>query len=87
MSLDRRLAVAIVAGLALAALAEMLLVDHREHLFAGSTWLLFWTGFGFVGCVGIVVISKWAGHAFLMRHDDPYTGERVEAEPGEGDDE
>lgn len=86
MSLDRRIAVAIVAGLALSALAEWLLVDHREYLFAGSTWFLFWTGFGFVCCVGIVVVSKWAGHAFLMRHDDPYTDEHVEAEPGEDGD-
>ena len=86
MRINRGLVLGIVGGLALSALAEILLVEHRERLFAGSDLLLFWTGFGSVGCVGIVVASKWAGHAFLMRHDDPYTGEHVEAEPQEGED-
>ena len=25
----------------------------------------------------IVVVSKWFGHTFVMRHDDPYTSEPV----------
>ncbi len=83
MIIDRSLVIAIVVGVVLSAALEVLLVHHREYLFAGSTLLLFWAGFGFVGCVGIVVISKWVGHTFLMKHDDPYTGEHVEAEPGE----
>ena len=84
MSIDRRLALFIAAGVVLAALLEVIFVgEHRKYLFEGSTLLLFWVGFGFVGCVGIVVISKWVGHTFLMKHDDPYTGEHVEAEPGE----
>lgn len=85
MKISPRLATAlvIVIGVALSALAELFLVNHKEYLFAGSDLLLFWVGFGFAGCVGIVVISKWVGHAFLMKHDDPYTGEHVEAEPEE----
>ena len=83
MRVDRRLIVAIAVGLALSALAEVLLVEHRERLFAWSDLPLFWTGFGFAGCIAIVVASKWAGHTFLMRHDDPYTGEHVEAETEE----
>ncbi len=85
MRIGPRLATAlvIVIGVALSALAESYLVDHKEFLFEGSDWPMFWVGFGFVGCVGIVVLSKWVGHAFLMKHDDPYTGEHVEAEPEE----
>ena len=83
MSIDRRFALIIVVGIVLSALSEVFFVDHRKYLFAGSTLLLFWVGFGFVGCVGIVVVSKWVGHTFLMKHNDPYTGEHVEAEPGE----
>ena len=88
MRFDRRLvtALVIIIGVAVSALAEVYLVDHKEFLFEGSDLLLFWVGFGFVGCVGIVVISKWVGHTFLMKHDDPYTGEHVEAEPGEDSD-
>jgi len=83
MIIDRPLMIAIVIGVVLSAVLELFFVDHREYLFEGSTLLLFWVGFGFVGCIGIVVISKWVGHAFLMKHDDPYTGEHVEAEPEE----
>ena len=85
MKIGRRTATAlvIVLGVALSALAEAFLVDEKEDLFPNSDLFLLWVGFGFVGCVGIVVLSKWVGHAFLMKHDDPYTGEHVEAEPEE----
>lgn len=83
MIIDRPLVIAIVVGVVLSAVLEVFLVDHREFLFAGSDVLLFWVGFGLAGCIGIVVISKWVGHTFLMKHDDPYTGEHVEAEPRE----
>ncbi len=83
MIIDRPIVIAIVIGVVLSAVLEVFLVDHREFLFAGSDVLLFWVGFGLAGCIGIVVISKWVGHTFLMKHDDPYTGEHVEAEPGE----
>ena len=83
MIVDRPIVIAIVVGVVLSAAFELFFVHHREYLFAGSTLLLFWAGFGLAGCVGIVVVSKWVGHTFLMKHDDPYTGEHVEAEPGE----
>ena len=76
-------ALVIAIGVVLAAAFELFLVDDRKFIFAGSDQPLFWVGFGLVGCIGIVVISKWVGHTFLMKHDDPYTGEHVEAEPGE----
>ena len=83
MTIDRPIVIAIVIGVVLSAVLEVFLIDHREFLFAGSDVLLFWVGFGLVGCIGIVVVSKWVGHTFLMKHDDPYTGEHVEAEPEE----
>ena len=49
MSIDRRFALIIVVGIVLSALSEVFFVDHRKYLFAGSTLLLFWVGFGFGG--------------------------------------
>ena len=76
------------AALVLSALAELAFVDrgNLEDPFAGSTLPLFWSGFGLVWCVVIVLVSKWLGHAFLTRHRDPYTGEPVEDEHAEGGD-
>ena len=81
MTIDRPIIIAIVAGALLSALAELAFVSKREAYFAGSDLFLFWVGFGLLSCIGIVEVSKWVGHTFLMRHDDPYTGEHVEAEP------
>ncbi|MDE2970475.1 MAG: hypothetical protein OXT51_10315 [Chloroflexota bacterium] len=83
MSIDRLTAVLIAVGVALSALIEVLFVDHRERLFVGSDIPLFWVGFGLAACIVIIVAAKWVGHSFLMKHEDPYTGEHVEAEPGE----
>lgn len=32
----------------------------------------FWALFGFVGCVILIVVSKWLGHAWLMKDEDYY---------------
>jgi hypothetical protein len=32
----------------------------------------FWSVFGFVGCVLIIVLSKWYGHAGIMQREDYY---------------
>ena len=32
----------------------------------------FWAGFGFVGCAAIILISKWFGHAGIMKREDYY---------------
>ena len=33
---------------------------------------------GLLACLSIVWISKWLGHAFLMRTKDPYTGDHLD---------
>ena len=87
MIIDRSLVIAVVVGLVLAYALEAGFVSKSKAYFVGSDAPLFWVGFGLFGCIAIVVVSKWVGHAFLMKHDDPYTGEHVEAEPGEDRDE
>jgi hypothetical protein len=32
----------------------------------------FWSVFGFVACVLIIVLSKWYGHAGIMQREDYY---------------
>lgn len=32
----------------------------------------FWSVFGFVGCVAIILLSKWFGHAGIMQPEDYY---------------
>lgn len=86
MTIDRPIMIAIVIGLVLSAVLDRLRFPEPEKLFPGSILPLFWVGFGLVSCIAIVVISKWIGHTFLMKHNDPYTGEHVEAEPGEHSD-
>ena len=77
----RPIIIAIAAAVLLSAAGEFLFVSKREAYFVGSDFPMFWVGFGFASCIAIVVVSKWVGHTFLMREDDPYTGEHVEAEP------
>jgi hypothetical protein len=32
----------------------------------------FWSVFGFIGCVAIILLSKWYGHAGIMTREDYY---------------
>ena len=32
----------------------------------------FWSVFGFLGCVVIIIASKWFGHAGIMKKEDYY---------------
>lgn len=77
MILSRRLLVVTLVALVVSAVVELLFVEHRHRIFPGSDITLFWTAFGSVACIVIVVVSKWFGHTFVMRHDDPYTSEPV----------
>lgn len=60
------------AVLALVTLVDGLLVD-KEHAHAAAEHVFgFWSAFGFVGCVAIIIISKWFGHAGIMTREDYY---------------
>jgi hypothetical protein len=58
--------------LALLILADALFVN-KEHAHTGLERLpAFWSVFGFVGCVLIIILSKWYGHAGIMNREDYY---------------
>lgn len=58
--------------LALLILIDGLLVS-KEHAHTGPEHLPgFWSVFGFVACVLIIVLSKWFGHAGIMTREDYY---------------
>lgn len=60
-----------------AVLALLILVDavlvNKEHAHTRLEHLpAFWSVFGFLGCVLIVIGSKWFGHAGIMTREDYY---------------
>ena len=60
-----------------AVLALLILVDalwvNKEHAHTPAEHLPgFWSVFGFVACVLIVLLSKWYGHAGIMTREDYY---------------
>jgi hypothetical protein len=58
--------------LALLILLDALLVD-KEHANTTLERLpAFWSVFGFLGCVLIIIASKWFGHAGIMTREDYY---------------
>lgn len=51
------------------------LVD-KEHAHTAVEHLPgFWSVFGFVGCVVLIIASKWFGHAGIMQPEDYYEKE------------
>ena len=63
-------------------LAALILVDalfvNKEHAHTKMEhWPAFWSVFGFVACVAIIILSKWYGHAGIMTRENYYD------EPGE----
>jgi drug/metabolite transporter (DMT)-like permease len=58
--------------LGLLILLDALLVD-KEHAHTALERLpAFWSIFGFLGCVLIIIASKWFGHAGIMTREDYY---------------
>jgi TRAP-type C4-dicarboxylate transport system permease small subunit len=48
------------------------IVDKQEAHTGIEDWPGFWAVFGFVGCVLIIIVSKWFGHAGIMTREDYY---------------
>ena len=71
-----KLSTKIVKKIAYGLLVLLILVDfiiprHEIHFF-GDKIPGFWSLFGFISCVLIIVVSKWIGHYWLVRDDDYY---------------
>lgn len=49
-------------------------IVHKEHHAHTAMERLpgFWSVFGFVACVVIILVSKWYGHAGIMKREDYY---------------
>jgi drug/metabolite transporter (DMT)-like permease len=73
---SRLKAVVWICCLALAALVVLdaipWLVDKEHAHTKAEHFPGFWAVFGFVGCVLIILVSKWFGHAGIMRSEDYY---------------
>ena len=72
----RRIKLWFYAGLAVVALAEIVLPrvfpsDHPHH-FSFESWRAFGSIYGLVSCVVIIVVSKFFGKLWLMRREDYY---------------
>jgi short subunit fatty acids transporter len=61
-----------ICVLVLLVVGDWLLVDKKsthtvlEHFFG------FWSLFGFLSCVVIIIVSKWFGHLGIMKPEDYY---------------
>ena len=46
---------------------------NKEHAHTPAEhWPTFWSVFGFLACVVIILFSKWFGHAGIMQREDYY---------------
>jgi hypothetical protein len=51
---------------------DVFVLDKEEAHTAAEHLPGFWSWFGFVGCVAIILLSKWFGHAGIMKKEDYY---------------
>jgi hypothetical protein len=58
--------------LVLLALADIFLAGSAEAHTKIEHFPAFWSIFGFVGCVLIIILSKWFGHLGIMTREDYY---------------
>jgi hypothetical protein len=64
-----RLCLAVLFGVVV---LDVLFVDKAHAHTAPEHWWGFWAGFGFLGCLAIIFVSKWFGHAGIMTREDYY---------------
>jgi hypothetical protein len=62
----------LLALLMLADLVMAMFGGHEEAHTAIEHVPCFWSIFGFLGCVLIIYLSKWYGHAGIMTREDYY---------------
>ena len=68
-----------VVRVCFAVLSLLILVDaipalvDKEQAHTQAEYLpAFWAAFGFVGCVVLIIVSKWFGRAGIMQREDYY---------------
>jgi len=66
-----------IAVLVLLAAADSFLVSNDEAHTVAEHIPAFWSIFGFVGCVLIILLSKWYGHLGIMTREDYYEDGQV----------
>jgi dolichyl-phosphate-mannose--protein O-mannosyl transferase len=52
-------------------LCDLFVEQHEVH-FIGNRIYFFWSLFGLVICLGMIVIWKWMAHSWLERDEDYY---------------
>ena len=57
--------------LVLLIVVDFVIPRHEIHFF-GDKIPGFWSLFGFIACVLIVIVSKWIGHMGLMKNENYY---------------
>ena len=50
---------------------DFIIPRHEIHFF-GDKIPGFWSLFGFIACVLIIIVSKWIGHMGLMKNENYY---------------
>ena len=58
-------------ALILLVVVDFIIPRHEIHFF-GDKVPGFWSFFGFIACVLIIIISKWIGHLGLMQDENYY---------------
>ena len=58
-------------GILVLLVAADFIIRHEIHFF-GDKIPGFWSLYGFISCVLIIVVSKWLGHHWLVRDEDYY---------------
>jgi short subunit fatty acids transporter len=68
-----------VVRICLVLLAALVVIDalpflvDKEHAHTRAEHLPgFWSVFGFLACMAIIFLSKWYGHAGIMKREDYY---------------
>lgn len=67
----KRILVAILMGLAISVLLDLLLRGSHGD-FIWYSIFGFFALFGLIGCIALVLISKWLGHYWLQRKENYY---------------
>jgi len=58
--------------LALLVVISIFIDKHHAHTWAEKHIPGFWSLFGFLACVIIILVSKWYGHLGIMTREDYY---------------